>query len=316
MNTDLIQNLRYKLQKRTRRLNSLEFKVFHHGLKQYWGFLHSNQIIASVLEELARQKPEMLAEAEKIGAGEDLVFDTEIDNVAAAYFLLKLCAASENTHAELSIGHAYSTGGHGDECLDAFRSVFVEPLYDYIDEHLDDQRATLAVLRRYKHRCEWFQRERLANLWSGETQKGEHALARDLYEYLFDHGIDISIEPASASGKADFVGAQTGDDRLVADAKIFTEEKGKSHVASAFHQIYTYTLDYNQPFGYLVIFKLCPQDLKFPFVAQEQSVPCITHNNKTIFILVIDIYPHEQSASKRGPLKTIEITESELVQAL
>lgn len=314
MNAELIQNLRYKLQKRTRRLNSLEFSVFHHGLKQYLGFLNGNPVIASVLEELAKKKPEVEAEAERIVKGETLVFDTELENVAASYFVLKKCAESNDQHAEMQIGHNYGHEGKYEECIDAFRSVFLETLYDYIDEQLDNQRAILAVLKRYKHRCEWFHRERLSALWRNNTQRGESMLAWDLYEYLFDQGVDFAVEPESASGNADFVGSQTGSDRLVADAKVFTVEKGKGYLVSAFHQVYTYTLDYNQPFGYLVIFKLCSEDLKFSFAAQEQSVPCITHNNKTVFILVIDLFEYEQPASKRGPLKTVEIPEAELIQ--
>ena len=314
MNAELIQNLRYKLQKRTRRLNSLAATVFHNGLKQYWGFLAGNPILSSVLEELAKKKPEVEIEADRIVKGEPLVFDTEIENVAATYFVLKKCALSDDQEIELRIGARYGGSGSDDVCTDSFRSIFLEAFYDYVDEQLDDQRAVLAVLKRYKHRCEWFQRERLANLWQNNTQQGEKILAWDLYEYLFDQGVDFSIEPESASGIADLVGAQTGDARLVADAKVFTWEKGKGYLLSAFHQAYTYTRDFNQPFGYLVIFKLCAEDLKFPFAAQEQSVPCITHNNKTIFILVIDIFQHTETASKRGPLKTLEITESELIQ--
>ena len=314
MNNELIQNLRYKLQKRTRRLNSLDFTVFHYALKQYWGFLKGQPIIESILEELSKKVPEVESVAEKILAGESIVFDTEIENIAASYFVLRSCVASDNQHMEIQIGGIYDAGSKADDDLDMFRSVFLEPLYDYIDEQLDDQRAVLGVLKRYKHRCEWFRSKRLLKLWEDNSQQGEQTLASDLYEYLFDQGIDFAIEPRSASGEADFVGSQTGADRLVADAKVFTMEKGKSYLISAFHQVYTYTRDFNEPFGYLVIFKLCPEDLKFPCGDQEQSVPCITHNGKTIFILVIDIAEHKHSASKRGVLRTVEIAEDELIR--
>jgi len=314
VNKELIQNLRYKLQKRTRRLNSLDFTVFHYGLKQYWGFLISQPVIESILEELSKKVSSVESEAAKILAREPIVFDTEIDNIAASYFILKSCVASDNKHMEVQVATVYDLGSKPDDELDLFRSLFLEPLYDYIDEQLDDQRAVLAVLKRYKHRSEWFHRNRLFEMWEANTQQGEKTLALDLYEYLFDQGVDFVIEPSSVSGEADFVGSQAGDDRLVADAKIFTMEKGKSYLVNAFHQVYTYTRDYNESFGYLVIFKLCPEDLKFPCTDQEQSVPCITHNGKTIFILVIDIAQHELSASKRGGLKTIEITEAELIR--
>jgi hypothetical protein len=42
-------------------------------------------------------------------------------------------------------------------------------------------------------------------------------------------------------------------------------------------------------------------------------MPFIVHNNKTIFIFTIDISPYKKSASKRGPLKAVEITEADLI---
>jgi hypothetical protein len=40
----------------------------------------------------------------------------------------------------------------------------------------------------------------------------------------------------------------------------------------------------------------------------------VIHNNKTIFLVTIDICPHETSASKRGHLRAVEITEQELIR--
>jgi len=45
--------------------------------------------------------------------------------------------------------------------------------------------------------------------------------AYDLYEYLHDQGIQFHIEPESASGRVDLISAQSGKDRLMADAKNF-----------------------------------------------------------------------------------------------
>jgi hypothetical protein len=40
----------------------------------------------------------------------------------------------------------------------------------------------------------------------------------------------------------------------------------------------------------------------------------LTVNNKTIFFIVVDIFEHAAPASKRGPMKSVDITEQELVQ--
>lgn len=186
-----------------------------------------------------------------------------------------------------------------------------------MDEQLDDQKLILSLLRRYKHKCEWFARDALYSRFKVEQSKGERILVQHLYEYLHDQGIDFHIEPHSASGEADFVEQQSTDDRLVADAKIFDPGggKGKSYIARGFGQIYRYTRDYNEPFGYLIIYQTSERDLAFALSGTALSTPYVTYNNKTICLLTVDIFPHDAPASKRGPLAPVEITEGDLIRA-
>jgi len=319
MNTQYIQNLRYKLQKRIRRLNSIEYQVFHFSLKQFWGFLKNYPIFIDILEDLEHRCPSMEPEAERIVRDKQArIVDNELKNAAISYFVLKKCVESDSQMIECDIGKLYGYESKYSDLLEHFRSLFLEPLYEYLDEQLDDQRAILALLKRYKHKCEWFQREHLFNLWKSDTARGEKHLALHLYEYLYDQGLDFVIEPFSVSGEVDLITAQKSDDPLIADTKIFNPEKGKgtNYIAKGFNQIYLYTRDYNEPFGYLIIYNISGKDLKFSLVNQEQSIPFIVHNNKTVFIVTIDIFPYEISASKRGPLRTMEITEEDLVQII
>ena len=83
-----------------------------------------------------------------------------------------------------------------------------------------------------------------------------------------------------------------------------------------YRQVYEYTKDYNEPFGYLVIFRTCEHDLAIPTERQETAVPFITHNNKTIFLVVIDIFDYPESASRRGKLQASEITPAQFVESL
>ena len=179
----------------------------------------------------------------------------------------------------------------------------------------DDQQAILYFLRKYKHRCEWFQRDRLRGLASDQTGKAESSLAFDLYEYLHDQGIDFSIEPKSASGRPDLITEQVGDNKVVADAKVFWPERSKdrSYLVKGFNQVYTYLRDYNEPFGYLVIYKMCEDDLKFMVLPTTSVFPSLSHNNKTIFFVVVDICEYDSTASKRGQLKVQAITTEELI---
>jgi len=112
------------------------------------------------------------------------------------------------------------------------------------------------------------------------------------------------------------VAAQTEEEPLIADAKIFNPEKGKgrSYLADRFHQVYTYTQDHNQPIGYLVIFNVTEDKLNFALSDVAQSTPYVTHNGKTIFFLEVDIYSYERSASQHGKLNTHEITKDYLIR--
>src|SRR5262249_45531232 len=131
-------------------------------------------------------------------------------------------------------------------------------------------------------------------------------------------GIPFHIEPLSDSGRVDLISAQSGKDRLVADTKIFEPERGldSRHIVKGFRQVYDYTKDYNEPFGYLVIFKTCESDLDISTANQESGFPFITHNNKTIFLVIIDICDYAESASKRGKLKAYELTVEQFIEAI
>jgi hypothetical protein len=319
MRAEHVQNLRYKLQKRFRRLNSAGFQVFHYSLKQFWGFLTSTPVFAGIIQELAVWRPEAEADARRVFEHrEALAFDSELEEATVAYWVVRLCAEEGEDGSETQIGQEYSSGTRYDEAVEAFLNRFVEPLYEYLDEHLDDQRAILAVLRRYKHTCEWFQREQLDACWRGDSRRGEKRLALHLYEYLHNHGIDFSIEPSSASGEADLVAAQDTNDPLIADAKIFDPEhdKGKPYVINGFHQVYQYTLDFNQSFGYLIVYRTCPCHIRYALKHEEQGTPFVVLNNKTIFLLTIDICVGQPSASKRGRLDVVTIIEEDLVRSI
>jgi hypothetical protein len=318
MQDRLVQAIRYKLQKRVRRLNSADRQQFPFALRTFFQFFETSSLLSGVRDELMARalKYDVPTTVDQILQGETRYGETEEEAAAMGYLLLKKFADDPENISPLDLGMSYGAGGKLDECLDTLRSVFLEPFYEYIDEHLDDQQAILYFLRRYKHRSEWFHADRLRKAVEDDTQRGEKGLAYDLYEYLHDQGIDLHIEPHSASGIADLVAEQVGNDRVIADTKVFWPEKskGKTYILSGFHQAYTYACDFNEPCAYLVIYKMCKESLNFLVPASEATFPCLTVNNKTIFFVVVDICDHGAPASKRGPLKSVDITEKELIQ--
>lgn len=318
MDSEYIQQIRYKLQKRLKRLNSAGFSTFKMTLSQVWGFLQDNEITKGILDDLERRFPELEETVQQSDPDTALAGITEAENDAICYWMTRAVALSEDSMAAVEIGRRITNGSGFDAYIEAFRQTYVEPLFDYIDEHIDDKRIVLVLLKKFKHRCEWFHRESLFGTFKDATGQGEKNLAKRLYEYLHDQGIQFHIEPVSAAGMIDLISPQTGKDRLVADAKLFNPDRGqdRGYIIKAFRQVYDYAKEYNETFGYLVIFKTGETDLSIPTANQESSVPFITHNNKTIFLLVIDIFDYAESASKRGKLKSHEITPAEFVETL
>ena len=315
MDTNILQTLRYKLQKRLKRINTADFQIFHSIVVQTFGFLSGNPVIRGILEDLEHRVPSAEKDSEKLFAGQMITGETELEQVALCYALIKRTIASDPSK-EINLGCRFGRTSKFSEGAEFFTELFIEPLFDYIDEQIDDRRTVLGLLLRYKHRVEWFYRDELRARFEADTRRGEKLLALDLYAYLHDQGLEFSIEPSSVSGEADLISGQGGSDRLVADVKVFdpVKSKGIAYLCSAFRQVYDYTKDYNESSGYLIVFKTCREDLSIHAREQEGTIPCFTHNNKNIFVLVVDICDYRQSASKRGQLMAYELLEEDVVK--
>jgi hypothetical protein len=202
--------------------------------------------------------------------------------------------------------------------LSEFSEFYLDPFYEYLDERLDNPKFILGQLIRFKHLCEWFRRDDLFKLWENNQQSGEKALAKKLYEFLFIEGVHIHIEPSSISGEADMVSSQEGEERLIADVKIFNPDKSKSarYIIQGFRQVWQYAADYNSAMGYLLIFNTSNKQLRFAVSGTADPIPHITLNHKTIFFLTIDLFPHETSASKRPQAEVVEVTEKDLLDVV
>lgn len=316
MDVEYLQSQRYKLQKRFRRLHSARPNAFRPALMYLWQFIRDHELFADIATELEAKEPEAEDAVRRIvEENEPLHGATETEAAAIGLGLLRYCAQNDEEQAWRDIVIPYRAGSGADEWARYFTEVLIEPLYEYLDEQVDDQGATLALLRRYKHRSEWFDRERLYHLWKDDTSKGEARLAGELYKYLYDQGLDFHIEPKSASGRVDLIDIQRGDYRLLADAKILNPERGqdRSYLADGFRQLYEYCVDFQQTVGYLVIFKTSEHNLRFLFEKEESQVPHIVYNHKTLFLLEVDIYQYDDPASERGRLEPYEVTEENLL---
>lgn len=310
MDSAYLQRIRFQLQKRFRRLNSCSHLLFHSSMVQFWAYLQAHPLTAGVLARLEAEASQYTAEVAALTTSREIAeFTTEAEQFGFVYRVVQHCAQQplgSQLGPEVRIGHALSNERKHDDALNHFREIFLEPLYEYVDDALDQQGAVLSLLVKYKRNVEWFEREVLAEMAIGDERK----LAKHLYAYLFDQGLDFHVEPQSISGEADLVAPD-----LVLDAKVFDgERRSVAYLASGVHQVHTYARDFNQEVGYLVVYKTCPETLDFPFALSGQLAPCVTVGGKTIYVFVIDICQYESSASKRGVLKVHTIDRDYLLR--
>lgn len=333
MNQEYISSLQKKLKNRVHSLCEADYFMFEHALRQFWMFINKTPIFVNLLISLNCSDKdnnyknkinkfhtnllmyERCNPGEKFNLYEISQYDENKYSLLCYLIICKCCESNENhENKPATMGKIINSRCNDNKKgLIKFKQEIIKPLCQYIDERLDEQKLTIELIRRYKQKSEWFKRKKLYDIWQENTSKGEKLLALDLYEYLFDCGLDFNIEPWSINGEPDLVSAQK-EAPLIADTKIFNGNK--IYIIKGFNQVYTYTLTYNQPFGYLIIYKVCEKDLRFSLHNQTRFTQFISCNNKTIFITVIDIYNYKDTASQRKPIKPIEITEQELIDGL
>ncbi|WP_375184294.1 hypothetical protein [Aquabacterium sp.] len=314
MDSSYLQTQRYLLQKKFRRLNSCDASYFHSALIQFWNYVADHPLHKGTIATLNAHAPEYQEEIDQlVKFSGEFQFCTEEESAWFAFRVVQFCASKPLQPAkmwEVMIGRVVSNSGKTQECLDSFISRYLEPFYETLDEALDSQKAVLSFLLKYKRTVEWFEREEVAAL----LPNGETKLARHLYAYLFDQGLDFQVEPKSASGEVDLVSKD-----LVLDAKIFDGDsnRGKRYIRSGLTQVLAYLRDFNQPVGYLAIYRTCQEDLHFDLGNESSPVPFITVGGKTVFFLVVDICDYGgKSASKRGTLKAFSLTATDLRELL
>jgi hypothetical protein len=106
MDSEFIQFVRYKLQKRLKRLNSADFQGFHFVLIQVWGFLQENEITKGILDDLERRFPNCEQDADKTLSGQPQVGTTEGENDAICYWVAKKCATGDTADIEIQVGRS------------------------------------------------------------------------------------------------------------------------------------------------------------------------------------------------------------------
>lgn len=326
----LIQRTRYQLQARVRRARSCDAAHLLPNLRYLFQFVESHPVLGPILATQVAKHPgakDALTASEK----DDDVYlgQTEGEQVVVAVWLLKKVAGFAHVHNLLgNFSHWIGCNGRRtDEIAEFLKGAYLDLFHEYLDEQIDSRNVLLSVIRQYKHQREWFGRQHLQSVAMGrEGKNGERALCMDLYEYLYEKGVEFTLETDSASGRIDLLVHQ-GDDRsrLPIDAKYVRESDGpatiKKTLADGFRQVYDYCGDFQEAVGYLVIFKATSRVIDIECDIDD-SYPSVSLGSRTIYFVEVDMGSYEGadgerlSASKRGRANVVQVTREELVRLI
>lgn len=316
-----IKRLVKNLIRHQKRIGNIDYnQTRHFCVIRLVKFIRETPELAGIIEELestAESVEEINSASDSIVAGTGgKDFDNESQFLLRSFLVLEKCSeggvGAENRAA---ISASLRPTRH-DVNHKVFSSVFVEPVVSYLIDKLQDTQATTSALISYKQRVEWFRKKQYRELIeaSGTRRIEEEILNPRIYEYLHNAGVEFYIEPQSQQmrGRPDLITSQGSSPKLILDGKYLPSEAGaRRKIIEAFSQVYKYTVDFNRPVGYIVIFKNFDGVVKFDFTVDTQGILFINKNNKRIYFLVIDIFDSPPTSTS-GKLKEITINEKDL----
>lgn len=315
-----IDHVKKKSADRFRRVIRSDHKNVDTNLIILLEYLNKNPITSSILNELKATKAYDEGWDPKFGRGigasiKDLNLPTnDLDRAAVILSILENCV--EEPRRLEGIGFNIRGNGNIDSNVSYFNQTFTKILYEFIDERFEDGNLILYLLNRFKARCEWFYKKELCDLYLSDPSRGEKLLSKELRKFLFDQGIDYPFsEPETPSGKPDLVHGIDGSNPLTLEIKLFEPSSkkryGRGYIRKGFRQAFDYSDDYNQPYGYLLVFNLSDYNIKF--TSKNGSKPTkIEFGDKTIFIVVVNLFDDSKSSSQKRKLKPYEITDEYL----
>jgi len=308
----MLRDLRLKVRNRHSNIGSCGHREFLALSKQFFAFVAANSLLTSVMAELLARNPQSVEEATVNHPSIQVYGETAEQAATIAYTKWKRFSGQDRP--EEFFDHVIGSDGF-DGSLSRYRDWYVDPLFEYLDEVLEDSNIILGTLLRYKHKVEWYRRQELQHLFAENSSQGEKTLAKHMYEYLFDQGISFHVEPQTASGRPDVISLEDSEHPFVGDAKVFDAAgRGATYIKKGLYQVYQYCFDYNEAVGHLIIFNVSDKQLRLEFPSGVDGIPRFEYNHKTIFITVIDIHAHEETASKRGIPDTVTISADDVIR--
>jgi hypothetical protein len=229
------------------------------------------------------------------------------------YCLLAIYFTQENYNIIKSVGVKGGTG----EAFEVIQESVTRDLYEYLDEQLDGFNAVNGLLIKYKQNVEWFQQEKVRGIAENgyEGMNGEKALALHLQQYVFNQGVEFSVEPTSASGEVDLLLRDANGQYTIIDAKYVKSKSSITRkIVEGFNQVARYCDDYNQPQGFLAVFVNDDISIRVD-LEQNDTFRYFKVGGFIIYYIEINI-ADRPSASKSGKAKQHTISAEQLTKEI
>lgn len=283
----------------------VELEMFQNTLKSDTHLISILTEIVTSNEQTLGSKASTLVNNISSSAWLDLSFANTASLRAAVGYQLCQCLLGETDSVKCGknihqIGNYYYSAYEGQggsrpitNAIRTFSEIFLEPIISYLNSSLELRHRLLMLLGRYKQRSEWFSNEEQINTMLENRGNIEAQLKREFLLYLFDNGIDFSIESEvpSGGGEVDVLTVLPELGLLPIEVKVFDgNRRGSPYISGGLAQTAEYARKFNRPEAYYIVYNIAENIiLSLPGIATEQNVVGIQLTPITIYAIVINL---------------------------
>jgi hypothetical protein len=184
-------------------------------------------------------------------------------------------------------------------------------LHEELRRRIGLRRSLLALVHRFKNRCEWHDAERLREIAKKAKRKKEDPPTAEFAKYLFDQGLDPLTRPRTADLEPDVLSFGPRS-KLYVEAKQYRDEnrsKIRWRIKDAAKQVFDTVGRLRgtvfEPWeAVLLVFRRGGPRCVLP--------ECFACEGITVFLILVDIAPAGESGSRQKE-EPIVFTEEELL---
>jgi len=179
------------------------------------------------------------------------------------------------------------------EAIRIFSEIFLEPLVSYLRGGLELRHRILLLISRYRQRSEWFKDDTKVNTILENEGEIEKQLKREFFLYLYDNGIDFSIESESPEGGAEVDVLITLPELgpFPIELKVFDGIKRDSaYISGGIAQAHEYARTFNSSEAYYIVYNVSENTrIVLPGISNENQIIKIQLSSITINSIVINL---------------------------